>query len=176
MTTSPSTANITKIAVISDTHAYLDPRIEKIIADCDYALHAGDICGVNVIEVMRPKRGQVVAVAGNNDPYCHFSDAPLPESIRVEIAGATLAVEHGHKHGARLPSHESLRKAHPNAKIVVYGHTHQQVIDQTSSPWVINPGAAGKTRTNGGPSCLVIECHTDKEWQINAFRFVEELA
>lgn len=166
---------ITCIAVISDTHSYLDPRIAKIVAECDYAVHAGDICGVEVIEAMRPKSGQIIAVTGNNDPYCHFSDKVLPETLRFSIAGETIAVEHGHKHGVSQPSHESLRKAHPTAKIVVYGHTHKQVIDKDAMPWVINPGAAGKTRTHGGPSCLVIECYNDKEWQINVHRFNEAL-
>ena len=165
-----------KIGVVSDTHSYLDPRIEKIVTDCDYAVHAGDVCGVEVLQALKPKLGQVLAVAGNNDPYCHYSDNELPESIRFEIAGETIAVEHGHKHGMSQPSHESMRKAHPKAKIVIYGHTHKQVIDKEEMPWVINPGAAGKTRTQGGPSCLVIECSKDKEWNIQVHRFSEEVA
>ena len=164
---------ITTVAVISDTHSYLDPRIEKIVADSDYAVHAGDICGVEVIQAMKPKLGEVIAVTGNNDPYCHFSDTVLPETIRFQIAGETIAVEHGHKHGSSLPSHESLRKAHPEAKMVIYGHTHKQVIDKDANPWVVNPGAAGKTRTHGGPSCLVIECSENKEWEIKVYRFTE---
>lgn len=171
-----SNATVTTVAVVSDTHSYLDPRIEKIVADCDYAVHAGDICGVEVIEAMKPKLGQVIAVTGNNDPYCHFSDTVLPETIRFEIEGETIAVEHGHKHGVSQPSHDSMRKAHPNAKIIIYGHTHKQLIDKDKLPWVINPGAAGKTRTHGGPSCLVIECAKDQEWHIQVHRFEEEVA
>jgi len=166
---------ITSIAVISDTHSFLDPRIAEIVAESDYAIHAGDVCGVEVIEAMKPKSGEVIIVTGNNDPYCHFSDIELPEVISFEIAGETIVVEHGHKHGVSRPSHESLRKAYPNAKVVVYGHTHKQVIDIDAMPWVINPGAAGRTRTHGGPSCLVIDCYSDKEWQINVHRFSEDL-
>jgi len=142
---SNSEEEIITVAIVSDTHSYLDPRIEKIVAESDYAVHAGDIC---------------------------FSDEVLPETLRFNIAGQTIAVEHGHQHGSQ-PSHESLRKAHPNAKVVVYGHTHRQVIDKDAMPWVINPGAAGKTRTHGGPSCLVIECSKTFEWKINVFRFAD---
>ena len=46
---------VTTIAVISDTHSYLDPRIANLISECDYAIHAGDVCGVEVIEAMQPK-------------------------------------------------------------------------------------------------------------------------
>ena len=163
------------IAVISDTHSYIDPRIIKIVSECDYAVHAGDICGVEVIDAMKPKSGEVIAVTGNNDPYCHFSDVVLPESLTFDIEGKTIAVEHGHKHGSAQPSHESLRKAHPTAKVVIYGHTHKQVIDKDALPWIINPGAAGKTRTHGGPSCMVIECSSNKEWKIHKYRFTQEL-
>ncbi|MGK0272173.1 MAG: putative phosphoesterase [Cocleimonas sp.] len=162
---------ITKVGVVSDTHSFLDPRIAEIILECDIAIHAGDICGVEVIEAMKPKSGEIFAVTGNNDPYCHFSDTVLPESLDFEIAGETIAVEHGHKHGVSQPSHESLRKSHPNAKMVIYGHTHKQVIDKEAMPWVINPGAAGKTRTHGGPSCLVIHCSKSQEWDIVVHRF-----
>ena len=168
-----SEQKIIKIGVVSDTHSYLDPRIENIVADCDYAVHAGDVCGVNVLQALKPKLGLVIAVAGNNDPYCHFSDNELPKTARFEIVGEMIAVEHGHKHGASQPSHASMRKAHPEAKLVIYGHTHKQVIDKDAMPWVINPGAAGKTRTHGGPSCLVIECSEAKEWDIQVYRFSE---
>jgi hypothetical protein len=162
-----------KIAVISDTHAHLDSRIADIIRDCDYAVHAGDICGEDILESMQPKTGKVIAVTGNNDPYCHLTGASLPEILSFEVAGETITVEHGHLHGAHQPCHDSLRKTHPDAKIIIYGHTHKKVIDKSATPWVINPGAAGKTRTHGGPSCLVIECEENNEWQIKKYRFSE---
>ena len=166
---------ITTVAVVSDTHSHLDPRIAQIVAESDYAVHAGDVCGVEVIEKMQPKSGKVIVVTGNNDPYCHYSDSELPEMLTFEIAGEIIAVEHGHNHGVFKPSHASLREAHPNAKVIVYGHTHKQVIDKDTTPWVINPGAAGKTRTHGGPSCLVIECSSSQEWQISAYRFSDDM-
>lgn len=173
-TPNESAGAVTTIALVSDTHSYLDPRIAKIVASSDYAVHAGDICGAEVIDAMQPKSGKVIAVTGNNDPYCHFSDTLLPETLTFEIAGEIIAVEHGHKHGAAQPSHDSLRNAHPQAKVIVYGHSHKQIIDKETKPWVINPGAAGRTRTHGGPSCLVIKCSKTEEWQINAYRFPEE--
>jgi predicted phosphodiesterase len=54
--------------------------------------------------------------------------------------------EHGHEHGWKTPSHKSLLQTYPNAKVIIYGHTHKQVIDTESSPWVINPGASGAVR------------------------------
>jgi len=32
-----------RIGLISDTHGYLDPRIEEIFSGVDHILHAGDV-------------------------------------------------------------------------------------------------------------------------------------
>ena len=159
------------IAIISDTHAHLDKRIEKLISKCNYAIHAGDICGEHVIESMNPLDGKVFVVTGNNDPYCHKT--PLPEIINIDLPGGILTVEHGHKHGHHKPDHDSLRKMHTDSRIVVYGHTHKQLIDKTEEPWIINPGAAGQTRNHGGPSCLVLEVSEDS-WEVTPYRFSDE--
>ena len=164
--------NIT-VAVVSDTHAHLDPRIADLVSHCDYAIHAGDICGAHVLEEMKPKRGKVYAVAGNNDFPPYFGD--VQESLEIDLPGGKIAVEHGHLHGMQKPSHESLRKMHPDAKVIVYGHTHKMIQDREASPWIVNPGAAGQTRTRGGPSCLIIEC-AEPEWLITEHRFSEKLS
>jgi len=74
-----------------------------------------------------------------------------------------------HRHGFNTPDHQSLRKAHPDVKLVIYGHTHQQVIDDSSTPWVANPGAAGATRTNGGPSYMLLTA-SEQDWTIESIR------
>jgi hypothetical protein len=40
----------------------------------------------------------------NNDAHLKFSDIEI-----LELLGDTLAVEHGHEHGWKTPSHKSLR-------------------------------------------------------------------
>lgn len=160
------------VAIISDTHGHLDERIADIIRGCDYAVHAGDICGDNVLAAMQPKTAVVIAVTGNNDPYC-MPDVPLPASSELELPGGLLRVEHGHIHGGHAPCHASLRKTHARARAIVYGHTHRMLQDRDRLPWVINPGAAGQTRTHGGPSCLVLTA-SEKNWEVEEFRFAEE--
>ena len=39
-----------------------------------------------------------------------------------------------------------------------------------ADPNPVNPGAAGNTRNNGGPSCLVVHASSE-HWEIEAFRF-----
>jgi hypothetical protein len=38
---------------------------------------------------------------------------------------------------------------------------------------VVNPGAAGSTRTRGGASCLVLSA-SETQWTFESFRFIEE--
>lgn len=171
-----------RIAIISDTHTVLDERIANVINQADIAIHAGDICCGSVLEKMHPKLGHIFAVTGNNDTIHTWHEDHkevvdnLPDVATLQLPGGLLVVEHGHEHGHQQPSHESLRKTHPEARVIVYGHTHKQVCDKEKEPWVINPGAAGATRTRGGPACLVLTASKDKDWTIEAMRFSDQAA
>ena len=48
------------------------------------------------------------------------------------------------------PDLQALRAAHPQARGIVYGHTHRLLIDRSEEPWVLNPGAAGRIRNGSG--------------------------
>ncbi len=171
--------NPVTVAIVSDTHGFLDIRIERLIHDCDYAVHAGDILAAEVLRAMRPRREKVIAVSGNNDVAEKWAEGDrdlvesLPPTAELELPGGRLVVEHGHWHGHHAPRHDLLRRAHPNARAIVYGHSHKLVCDLDKQPWVLNPGAAGRVRTHGGPSCLVLTA-TSTEWSIETHRFAPD--
>jgi len=170
--------NSVTVGILSDSHGYLDPRIAEVVNQCDYIVHAGDIFNANVLEQLQPKK-QLIAVTGNND-YPAFWKAEekniveaLPDTAELELPGGIIYVEHGHRLGNH-PDHDEFRSDHTQAKLIVYGHTHHRIIDQKTEPWVVNPGASGKTRTHGGPSCLVLHASVD-EWKIDTVLFEEEV-
>jgi hypothetical protein len=155
-----------KIGILSDTHGAVHPQIVELINDCDFALHAGDIVDIEVLQKLNPKQ-EVFAVRGNNDYHItHLEDVEV-----LNLPGGKIVIEHGHRHGHYEPCHESLRKSYPDAKAIIYGHTHRQVIDKTKIPWVINPGAAGETRNYDGAKCLMITIDGKKEWDIASHSF-----
>lgn len=169
-----------KIAIISDTHEELSEPINAIVNECDIAIHAGDIGSSSVLEVLKPKSGHVIAVAGNNDkPYLwDFKDwdlvKHLPHVQELSVPGGKIVVEHGHEHDMFKPDHKDLKNAHPDARVVVYGHTHIQVIDKENPELhVINPGAAGYTRNKGGPSCIVLSIE-ETDWDYEVFKFEDK--
>ena len=175
MTSTP----VTRIGIISDTHGVLDPRIADVLADCDIAIHAGDIMGQHVLEQIKPRSGKIVAIRGNNDNEFIWDTAEHPALEKLEhvghlkLPGGDLVVVHGHLHGGNHPDHVVMRQEFPNVRTIIYGHSHKMVCDTDELPWVINPGAAGETRNKGGPSCLILEA-SEQEWNIESIRFADD--
>jgi len=162
------------VAILSDTHAHLDRSVIERIKGADIAIHAGDVSDACVLDELSLHVKHVFAVAGNNDaPDLWPLDQQeivnaLPEMIDLDLPGGRIAIEHGHRFGGK-PPHEALRAAHPEARIVVYGHTHKITCDQDGLPWVVNPGAAGLVRNHGGPTCLMLEVN-NIAWSLTVHR------
>lgn len=164
------------VALLADTHGWLDPRIARIVARCDFAVHAGDVGSASVLEELQPRAGEVTAIRGNNDRPGKWPAADhgvldeLGREAAVNLPGGELVVVHGDDAGRVAERHGNLRRRYPGARAVVYGHSHRRVVDTDAVPWILNPGAAGRTRTYGGPSCLVVVAGISA-WSIHAHRF-----
>ncbi len=165
---------IKKISVISDTHGVVSEKILPLICDSDVIVHAGDIMSTDILRKLESLTDNVIAVAGNNDVPDRFPDPEDKKIIsnlnKVEhftVNDNLITVEHGDRFGHH-PSHDLLRAEYPKSKLIIYGHTHNQICDMNSNPWVINPGAAGQTRNNdGGPCCAQIFINND-HWEIKS--------
>ena len=96
----------------------------------------------------------VIAVYGNVDPPEIRSR--LPQVATAELDGFEVVVTHGDQFGHPTP--EKLHAAFPRAEIIVYGHTHQallELVDKTVT--VMNPGGAGHPRFDLKPSVGIME-------------------
>lgn len=164
----------TRVCILSDTHGFIAPAILEQAARCQLAVHAGDIGNGEVLEALREACGRVVAVPGNNDLPQRWPAAQrdlllgLDEQAHIALPGGMLAVEHGHRVNPVGSRHAKLRARHPDARAIVYGHSHRLLVDQDVVPWVLNPGAAGRNRTFGGASCLILT--TGRHWALQPFR------
>ena len=158
------------IGILSDTHGSIHPNIIKLINNCDFAIHAGDIVDESILQKLTPKQ-KIIAVQGNNDHHIAF----LKEVESLDLPGGKIIIEHGHKHGHHQPCHSSLRKTYPDAKVVIYGHTHKQTIDNSEIPWIVNPGAAGAIRNQGGPRCLILTIDEQNNWHFDSHVFDNSL-
>ena len=128
------------IGLISDTHGMVRPEVFEALAGVSRILHAGDVGPPEILAELSAI-APISAVYGN-------TDAPgrpdLVERIEETIGGVRVLVTHGHELGSPTPPR--LVGAYPTAQVIVYGHTHQQLITKAARRIVINPGAAGARR------------------------------
>jgi uncharacterized protein len=126
-------------AVIADTHI---PRRARALPEgllphlerADLILHAGDLMNPALLEELAafaPTR----AVQGNLDP----PRAGLPETLEFEFGGARVAMIHdsGPKKGRR----NRMRRRFPEARIVVFGHSHIPWLEDEDGLLLLNPGS-----------------------------------
>lgn len=149
-----------RCVLVSDTHGKLDQRIIPAIEGADLAVHAGDIGSLEVLELLRRAK-HAVAVAGNNDVKAQWDVPNLPAECRLRLPGGTLVVEHGHRRNPAKTRFAKLRQRHPEARAVVFGHSHLLGIDDSERPTIANPGASGFVRTHGGASFIHLHASVD---------------
>lgn len=126
------------IVVMSDTHfrerrdrqplfkdSPLLPQLEK----ADLIIHAGDITESYVLEALS-EYAPVHAVSGNwdDDP----SVSGLPEYLELELERWKVIVTHdlGHRNCRNNEGRRGrIKKAFPKASIVIFGHSHQPILE-----------------------------------------------
>lgn len=150
-----------RIALLSDSHGQLVMSLIERLAGVDLIIHAGDLGAREVLRTLE-RIAPLCAIGGNNDTVAQWpaGDAQrcgrLPEVFRVELDGGALVAIHGHQFPAVATRHARLRAAFPDARCIVYGHSHRRCIDDQMSPWVVNPGASGRARAFGGAGGLLL--------------------
>jgi uncharacterized protein len=137
------------IGLISDTHGLVRPSVFKALDGVELILHAGDV-GAGVLEELRTI-AVVRAVRGNTD---RIDDPDLPQAISFHSDDVHIFVTHGHQLG--VPTPEELLASY-SGDVIVYGHTHRQLVVKAGDRWVVNPGAAGPRRFNLKPSVARLE-------------------
>ena len=132
------------VGLISDTHGLVRPGVFGALEGVELILHAGDV-GEGVLEELGAI-APVRAVRGNTDA----AGIPgLSDALDLELDGVRVHVSHGHEVGSPTP--DKLLAAYA-AEVIVYGHTHKQLVVNVEGRWVINPGAAGAQRFKLRPS------------------------
>jgi putative phosphoesterase len=150
---------VIRVGVVADTHCpeFLD-ELPRALLDglggVHLILHAGDVGGAPTLDRLR-QIAPVEAVRGDHDGQMH----ELPLSREVSVGGRRIVIVHGNRTrlieepvtllgtlslglvwpDAGLPAH--IKRRHPHADVVVYGHTHRARADLLDGTLVFNPGA-----------------------------------
>jgi uncharacterized protein len=125
--------------VIADTHI---PRRVKALPEAlgpylrraDLVLHAGDLMSPALLEELAAY-APVKAVRGNLDPQ----DADLPVTQEFGFGGARISMVHDS--GARRGRRARMRRRFPDARVVVFGHSHIPFLEDEDGLMLLNPGS-----------------------------------
>jgi putative phosphoesterase len=134
---------MTRIALLSDTHSYFDPKLPEYLRSCDEIWHAGDIGDISVIDQLAEIKS-VKAVFGNIDDKT--VQARFLEDLWMEIEGLTVWMTHI---GGAPPNYNPRTKKILKEKtpdIFICGHSHilKIIRDKERNMLYLNPGAAGQ--------------------------------
>jgi putative phosphoesterase len=149
-----------RIGVISDTHI---PQFKKLpeatwehFAGVELIIHAGDLSILRVIaelETIAP----VVAVQGNIEEDEVMRTLP----IKSEIVVGHCRIGIVHILGDARTRERVARQEFPNARCVVFGHSHIPWNQECDGLVLFNPGSATDRRRQ--PQCSIGLLHIDDE-------------
>jgi putative phosphoesterase len=131
-----------KILLISDTHSFFDPKLQKYIDEADEIWHAGDIGSVDIcerIEKVKPLR----AVFGNIDD--REIRAGYPENLIFTCENVKVFITHIGGYPGKYPSKIKQLISEYQPKLFICGHSHilKVMYDKENNLLHINPGACG---------------------------------
>ena len=151
---------IRKIGVISDTHIphfkQLPEAIWKHFDGVELIIHAGDLSVLSVLnelETLAP----VVAVQGNIE----YEEVVAKLPIKREIVVGNCRIGIVHILGDTHNRVKMARQEFPDARVVVYGHSHIPYNQEHNGQLLFNPGSATDRRRQ--PTCSVGLLYIDDE-------------
>jgi uncharacterized protein len=133
--------------VISDTHM---PRRDRRLPDAcverleaaDAIVHAGDLMELEVLRALQALGPPVHAVRGNVDSS--ELQARLPLQRLLDFDGVKVGVLHDA--GPRTGRLDRLSRRFPDARAVIFGHSHIPLHEEREGFQIFNPGSPTERR------------------------------
>ena len=147
-----------RLGIVSDTHGETLPDVVDVLksAAVDLILHAGDIGAETVLSALE-EIAPVVAVAGNGDESLYHR---YPWNLRLHFGKRRIFLCHWYNNFGRIhPAYEQVvREWEPHA--LVYGHTHEAMVERWGETLFVNPGYAGPPEPARERSVATLELAT----------------
>lgn len=131
-----------KVVVLSDTHSPrrwkgMPSAVAKHLGGADAILHAGDVCTVDVLDLLG-QWAPVHAVLGNNDAP-EVAAWGAPETLDLELDGLRIGMIHDS--GQAAGRSRRMRLRFPRAVLVIFGHSHIPLDVTEHGLRIFNPGS-----------------------------------
>ena len=133
------------IGLISDTHIpeiarALPKQVREVFNGVDLILHAGDIFVDSVLEELATI-APMLAARGDDD--YQIRDKRMDEMQNLTLEGLNVYVIHSSQYFARdLIEHPEKHNLEKAPDVVVFGHTHRDVVQKVGKSLLVNPGSA----------------------------------
>jgi uncharacterized protein len=149
-----------KVAVLADTHTRVAGTPSRplpsgawpYLETADHILHAGDVCDATLLDELAAL-APVRVVAGNCDAW-DVRDWGATDETQFELGDVTIAMVHDS--GPRSGRRERLRARFPTARVVVFGHSHLPVNEDSDGLLLFNPGSPTWRRRAPWPSMGIL--------------------
>lgn len=123
------------IGILSDSHLKSDYTKDVIDflkkEDCQYLVHAGDLCIEKNLQLLEESNLSYVAVFGNNDR----SLLPLASKYNIKNEPYYFKIKDIKFKLMHLPYHMT-----PDCDVLIFGHTHKFECDYKNKTLFLNPG------------------------------------
>ena len=145
---------VIRVGVVGDIHGNYEglERVVERLGRIEMLLFTGD--GYREIDKLTETlRTPVVGVAGNCDLVTEY-----PAEQTLFLRDTKILLTHGHIYGVKNGlTRLGLAARAAGAQLVVFGHTHQPLVDNWQEINLLNPGSLSGERSYRGPSYGVIE-------------------
>lgn len=125
-----------RVGIVSDTHGLLRPEVAPALVGVAEIIHLGDVGNASILKSLE-KIAPVHAVRGNVDRYGRCAE--LPQTDVLIYQGHYIYLLHNL---AEL----SLDPVAAKFSAVLFGHTHQPLIQHKKGVLYFNPGSCGPRR------------------------------
>lgn len=143
-----------RICVCSDTHGNFVETLQAIdlVGAPDLIIHLGDeIDDANMIEQLADT--PMIKVAGNCDRGVH----EVRECCE-EIGGYRVFITHGDRYNVKSGLSELLARATAEkARIVLFGHTHDAMVQEIDGMLLVNPGTMHQRSASKSIALLTLD-------------------
>jgi putative phosphoesterase len=144
-----------RILIVADTHvpdfaAKLPVAILEEAARANLVLHAGDVTSGRVLDELA-SLAPVLCALGNNDGR-DVEDRGARERIETDVDGVAVAMVHVAGPSKGRPAR--LRRWFPQARVVIFGHSHIPMAFEDERVLFLNPGSPTWKRRQPTPSFL----------------------
>lgn len=151
----------TKIALISDSHSYIDHKTLQHLEEVDEIWHAGDIGELTVMNAL-PEGKTIRAVYGNIDDT--NTQNLYPEWLEWEVEGVRFLMTHI---GGKPPRYakgvkNKIKVSRPQVFICGHSHICKVEMDKDLNCLYMNPGAIGQQGFHQMRTMLLFEINSGK--------------